>query len=437
VSGGSLLLGLDFGTTRIKALLIDRGGTRRGFAAGATPFAAGPDGVQMSVGALRDAVREVLGGLGQDRDRVVAAGVTGMAESGAALDQDGAPLGPIIAWHDPRGADTAARLQERFGDGFAARIGQRPRPVLSAAKLGWLRAQGVRAPHHWLGVPELCLYWLTGALATEHSLAARTGWYDVARLRYLPEVAQLLRIPPEAFPPVLAAGAAMGSVSARGAAWSGLRAGIPVTVAGHDHLAGAEGIGARQDDLVNSVGTAEAVLRRCSRLPDMDRALALRLAVTVRPGGRGWVVLAGAARSGLVLATAATALGRSLPTLDALAEHAGTADASALLRTIQQGRVPEVPKEPAGAVWNGLLQALARQTVAAAGRLVELGGPARRLIVFGGGSLSRPWLRAKAEASGLPVVHAAEAQAAARGAALFAGVAAGWWPAPATAPTAP
>lgn len=442
VPATSLLLGLDVGTTRIKALLIDRAGRRRGFAAAATPFAAGPDGVQMSAVALRGAVRQVLGGLGQDRDRVAAVGITGMAESGTVLDQGGAPLGPIIAWHDPRGADTITRLRQHFGDGLAARIGQRLRPVLSVAKLGWLHAQGVHGLHRWLGVPELCLHWLSGASATEHSLAARTGWYDVARLRYLPEIAQLLQVAPEVFPPVRAAGEAMGLVSTPGAAWSGLPAGIPVTVAGHDHLAGAEGIGAQRDDLVNSVGTAETVLRRHAELPDMDRALALRLAVTVRPGGHGWVVLASGARSGLVLEAAARALGHSLPALDALAERAGTADATALLRSIQQGRLPEAPEdwdgEPVGAVWNGLLQALARRTAEAAGRLVELSGPARRLVVFGGGSHSRPWMRAKAEALraealSLPIVRSAEAQAAARGAALFAGVAAGWWPAPVSA----
>jgi xylulokinase len=430
LSGAPLLLGLDVGTTRIKALLIDRERNRRGLAAGATPFVTTADGVQMSAVALRTAVAEVLDRLGHDRAHIAAVGITGMAESGTALDQNGTALGPIIAWHDARGTDTVGRLQQHFGPGLAARIGQPLRPVSSVAKLGWLCAQGVRGVHRWLGVPELCLHWLSGAWATEHSLAARTGWYDVTHLRYLPAVAELLLVPTKVFLPVLTAGEVMGSVSIPGAAWSGLPRGIPVTLAGHDHLAGAEGVGARQDDLINSVGTAETVLRHHAKLPDMDRALALRLAVTVRPGGQGWAVLAGAARSGLVLHAAASALGRSLSALDDLAEQAGVADATALLRSIQQGEIVQPPPSPAGAVWNGLLHALAQQTVEAARRLIELSGPARRLVVFGGGSHSRPWMRAKAQAASIPVVRSAEVQAAARGAALAAGVAAGWWPAP-------
>jgi len=49
-------------------------------------------------------------------------------------------------------------------------------------------------------------------------------------------------------------------------------------------------------------------------------------------------------------------------------------------------------------------------------------------VVYGGGSRSPVWLRAKAEVVGVPVVACPVAEAAARGAALVAGVAAGWWP---------
>jgi xylulokinase len=57
--------------------------------------------------------------------------------------------------------------------------------------------------------------------------------------------------------------------------------------------------------------------------------------------------------------------------------------------------------------------------------------------VFGGGSRSVPWLRAKAAEAGVPVVRSSVAEAVARGAAVFAGVAAGWWPSAAHAPRPP
>jgi sugar (pentulose or hexulose) kinase len=66
---------------------------------------------------------------------------------------------------------------------------------------------------------------------------------------------------------------------------------------------------------------------------------------------------------------------------------------------------------------------------AAAGRAAQVAGPHDRLVVFGGGSRSRPWLEAKARAARVPVVRSTVTDAAARGAAMAAGSAAGWWPA--------
>ncbi|HEY0409866.1 MAG TPA: hypothetical protein VGE42_06310, partial [Candidatus Dormibacteraeota bacterium] len=77
------LLGLDLGTTRIKAVLIDPAGVERATAAGPTPFAAGREGAEMAVDELLAAVAAVLERLGPRRAAVAAVGVAGMAECGA------------------------------------------------------------------------------------------------------------------------------------------------------------------------------------------------------------------------------------------------------------------------------------------------------------------------------------------------------------------
>ncbi|MDP9074859.1 MAG: FGGY family carbohydrate kinase, partial [Actinomycetota bacterium] len=258
-----LLLGLDIGTSRIKALLVDRAGGEVRVEARATPFVTRSEGVEMTVGLLDEATASVVRAMGDLRGRVVGVGIAGMAESGAPLGAADEALGPVLAWHDPRGSDVVARLVDRFGDELAGWIGQPVRTVSSVAKLGWLVDHGVTGVTNWAGVPELCLRRLTGVQVTEYSLAARTGWYHVRERRYLPEVARAIgpRLGPEVFLPVEPAGRAMGRLSADGATWSGLPVGIPVTLAGHDHLVGMVGSGAGPDDAVNSVGTAESVLR--------------------------------------------------------------------------------------------------------------------------------------------------------------------------------
>ena len=427
-------------------MLVDRAGAPRGVSVAPTPFGRVAAGVEMGVSDLESTLGTVIAGLGRDVERVVAAGVAGMAESGAPF-VSGRPVGPILAWFDGRGEQTVARLTAAFGDGLARRIGQRVRNVSSVAKLGWLLDHGVRAPERWLGVPETCLFLLTGAEATEASFAARTGAFDIAERVYMPEVTAVLGVRPDVFADVRPAGEVMGRVSAAASVWYGLPAGIPVTLAGHDHLAAAEAVSGDDADLLNSVGTAETLVRRSPSLPDVGRALGLGLAVTVRPGGVGWVVLASATRSGLVLDSLAADLGLPFEELDVLAETAiaattaagtGGVHARPAAHGLRRALIPgvDVPDGPPGEVWAAALAALAARTAAAASRVAALLGPAPRMIVFGGGSRSRPWMAAKAALApeGTTVFRAAAPEVTAHGAALAAGVAAGWWPRPSAGP---
>src|SRR5581483_11068488 len=147
------------------------------------------------------ALSSVVAAVGPDRERVAAVGVAGMAESGAPLAA-GRPVAPVIAWYDGRGEETVAALESRFGPDLARRTGRRVRTVSSVAKLGWLLDHGLAPPKRWLGVPELALFLLTGVEATEHSLAARTGAYDVIERAWLPSVAAQLGLPVGIFPAV-------------------------------------------------------------------------------------------------------------------------------------------------------------------------------------------------------------------------------------------
>jgi xylulokinase len=409
----------------------------------------------MAVGELHTALAEVLARLGDARAQVAAVGVAGVAESGAALAADGRPLAPVIAWYDPRGQEVVDRLLARCGAGLERAIGQRLRVVSSVAKLGWLVDQGVGPVSRWLGVPELAVQALTGRAVTDYSLAARTGAYHLAGRRYLPEVAEAIGVPVSAFAEVAPAGSPLGAVSGAAARWTGLPAGIPVTLAGHDHLAARAGCGAEPRDLVNSVGTAETVVAASALPPDVAAALAHRVALTLAPAGDGWALLASAARAGMVLGTVATAIGSPMEDLDRAALDAGTipADEGLIEAALSGSPLPLDTANPAAA-WNGVLAALAARTWEACDRLLAvlppaggagagsaggqgLGSGAGRLIVCGGGSRSLPWLRAKAAARPDTVVcRAVVGEAVARGAAVTAGVAAGWWPTVGAAPRA-
>jgi hypothetical protein len=132
---------------------------------------------------------------------------------------------------------------------------------------------------------------------------------------------------------------------------------------------------------------------------------------------------------------AAEALGASPSELDTLAaEGDDILDAPDLLESLRERSSPALPDGPAGAVWRTLLDALSVCTADAVERVAGLLGPPARLVVFGGGAGSEPWLAAKAARLDVPVWRTGAGEAVARGAAVLGGVAAGWWPSPGEAP---
>jgi xylulokinase len=111
--------------------------------------------------------------------------------------------------------------------------------------------------------------------------------------------------------------------------------------------------------------------------------------------------------------------------LDRLAGESEPADVDDAL-DVPAGEMT-LPDAPPGEVWAGILDALAARTADGLARLTRFVEEPEGVVVFGGGSVSGPWLRAKAAHLDVPVRRAPVASAVARGAAVHAGVAAGWW----------
>ena len=195
----------------------------------------------------------------------VAIGIASMAESGVPIDRRRAPVGDILAWHDPRPERQAAWLERQIGAAqLFARTGLRPEPKCTLAKLLWLREQKAAdftRLRRWAGVAELVGLDLTGQLGTNASLACRTLAFDVTRRAWDAELLALASLTTDEMPTVLPLGQAVGGLTAAAAVRLGLPAGTPVVVAGHDHLAGAIGAGVTKvGDVLDSMGSAEATM---------------------------------------------------------------------------------------------------------------------------------------------------------------------------------
>ena len=173
-----LLLGIDEGTTAVKAALFDvdlrvvREATRRVPTVHPRPGWVERDPVAV-LDAVVDAVAELLRDAPGD---VVACGLDHEGESVLAWDAEtGEPLSPIVVWSDKRSEEVLARLGADE-DEIRRRSGLPLDPYFSAGKLAWLLEHGIEdRPGLRLGNVDAYLTERLGAgFATDPSTVSRT-----------------------------------------------------------------------------------------------------------------------------------------------------------------------------------------------------------------------------------------------------------------------
>jgi xylulokinase len=263
------LVGVDVGSTHVKAVLFEPGSGVLHVARRTTDTHVVRGGGAYHrpgelLAAVASAVAECVAS-GRSRPKPAAIGIASMSESGIPIDRRNLPVGDILAWYDPRPERQAAWLERQIGAApLFRRTGLRAEPKYTLPKLLWLRehkAAEFTRLRRWAGVAELIALDLTGALATNASLACRTLAFDVTTRAWDPELLALASLEPEEMATVLPLGQAVGGLTPAAAARLGLRAGTPVAIAGHDHLAAAIGAGVtRPGEALDSMGSAEAAL---------------------------------------------------------------------------------------------------------------------------------------------------------------------------------
>lgn len=310
-----LVIGIDVGTTSIKALAHTLDGQVVGQAQTTTPWSVQNNGyTQVDVDVLADcAIRVMVESIPQEHAHgsVIGIGITGMAETGVLIDSRLRPIMPAMAWYDERGKIELEEFATDLSRSFSATTGLAYKAECSFSKVLWRTQQGDRIPDgaRWLNALEYIALRLTGRIATEPSLASRTGFINQSNLEPWEVTLELVGAKPSMIPDLLGAGNSLGNVLE-----SGPRAlrGAAVTVAGHDHLVGAIGAGAfGSNDLYNSCGTADVMLRSVARtLTNQERVTLVNLGLSagrhVLPGA---TAVLGATRSGLVLGRIFSMLG--------------------------------------------------------------------------------------------------------------------------------
>jgi xylulokinase len=412
------LVGLDVGTTGVKALAITPNGEMVATAeedyALSTPQ---PGWAEQDPDDWWRASDQALRRLGVEGAEHI--GLSGQMHGLVALDAERRVLRPAILWNDQRTAAECAEIEDRIGlRQLIALTGNRALPGFTAPKLLWVQRHEPRVYEriaHVLLPKDYVRMQLSGELVTDVADASGTLLLDVAGRRWSSEVLGALDIPANWLPPVLE------SADVGGAG---------------DQAAAALGVGVdRPGPLSIVIGTSGVVFAALPAFAADEQARVHAFCHAVPGGWHAMGVMLSAAGS---LRWLRGVVGGTYDELTAEAERwPPGAEGLAFLPYLQGERTPHADphargaftglslRHDRGALVRAVLEGVAYGLRDSLEPLRGLGVDVRVGRVSGGGARSDLWLRIVASVLDLPLERPVLEEGSAYGAALLAGVRAG------------
>jgi xylulokinase len=449
----SLLLGIDAGTTSVKAGLFEPEGGCVSIAR--QPYqldTPAPDRVEADPLRYWDAccaaTHRVLAESRRDPRQVSALAVSSQGETILPVDEHGTAIGPAIVWLDNRARDEAGELAALFGDQVYPRTGiVEIVPAWSACKILWLKnhePELMASTHKFLLVQDYLVHWMTGALVTDGSVACTTLLYDIVRHCWWDEMLQAVGLKAPRLPEIAKPGTVVGRLTESAGAAMGLPGGLPVVLGGMDQAAGAVGAGNLAPGIVSET-TGAALAIQVTISAHVGDAASPRLPVCVHSAPDLYLLEPFCPTAGLVLQWFRDTFG---PTdlgdddgYDRLTDLASAVPAGSdgllMLPHLMGAGSPEYNPKARGVFCGitlghhqghfvrAILEAVAyllRRNL----DLVSDAGICVAEIRSGGGAARSPlWSQIKADVCGLPVARLQQEEAALLGDAMMAGVACG------------
>jgi xylulokinase len=429
-AGQAAVLGIDLGTSGVKALVAGTDGAVLGRGVAGYPVRAPASGRAESAPedwwlATRAAVRAALAEA--DRVTVTAVAVAGQMHGVVLVDDRGAPLRPAILWLDQRAAAEAASYADLPWE-YTAVLGNRPSPGMAGPLLCWLMTHEpctVRAAWWALQPKDWLRLRLTGRAATDPTDASGTLLFDLARNAWADPLVEKLGVPREKLPPVRDSAGLAGSLLPGPAANLGLRPGIPVAVGAADTAAALSAAALRADEAMLNLGSGGQWVVLEDEFRPVDTTNLYRAV------GGGYYRLAPVQNVGVTLDWVRDLLGATWEELYDTASRPRRPDAPRFDPYLS----PERWNPGAAGAWTGLSLAHEREDLmrsaldGVAGllrqRLDDLraaGHAPRRVILGGGGTTSPAWRTLLAQTLDLPLRDAPSWLTSAGAARLATGV---------------
>lgn len=453
-----LILGIDIGTTSLKAAVYDHRGSQ--LAASVVEYTLiTPDTVTVEApcGIYMEAIQkcmEIISSKGKvDTRNVTVIGFSVQGETLCLLDEGGNPLNNAIVWMDNRAGSQAEKLRNKFGDEKCYEItGQVSfEACWPAAKLLWVKENKpeiFEKTKHFLLLEDYIIYLLTGKYVAEGSLLCSTEYWDIRTKKYWSEMLDFIGIKEEYLPEVKEPGEIVGKILPEMADLLKVSLDACIATGCLDQAAGAIGVGNIKPGIFSeNIGAALAICVPTEKLTyDPNRQMPIHyfavpdtyMMHTFTTGGMclRWF------RDGFCDLEMDMQEASGMDAYDLMTREASTVPAGSdgliALPHLQGSMAPDVNLDAKGVFYGATLKHkkahFIRSIMESLGYIInrnleaisDMGLEVQQIRTMGGGSKSEVWNQIKADITGKTLYTTQSAQdAACLGAAILAGTAAG------------
>ncbi len=271
------LLGIDLGTTAIKAGLFDTKGNK---------ISAKTEEYNLSYPkplyveypaesywkAFKNCLRRLLDSVDIDRNKIAALSVSAQGETMCFLDDKDRPLRDFIVWLDNRAQSESLELKEQFGqETLHIQTGQADMiPLSPSAKILWVKKN---EPEIFEKTKKICLiedYFflkLGGIFCGEGSLWCTSFLWNINTKDWWDPMLQALEVTRDQLPALHESGTLIGEILPEIADELGLPQKLPLVMGGLDQACGALGVGNVDPEIFSeSTGSALVSLTMSDRI---------------------------------------------------------------------------------------------------------------------------------------------------------------------------
>ncbi len=445
-----VILGLDIGTTEVKAITWDEAGRSHSEAVQKVHLFTPQAGwVEQDARELWSAVVNTCSQAAiaahSAGDRIRAVSISTQGGTTIPVDAAGKPTHFAFSWMDERAGEEAGAVAERLGQEQVYRTTGWPlTPGLPLNQIAWFRKHRpaqFEQTHRFLFVNDYILYQLTRELAMDPSNAGITQLYNLARDDWDDSLLAIAGANRQQLSPLLPSGQPAGQVTRHAADLTGLLPGTPVYNGAHDQYCAALGAGAAEPgDVLLSCGTAWVALFVLDQ-PGQGFARGLSVSRHPRQGAFGGILDIGGVGSTMewlidhLWDERLARYSRFALLEQAIRDSSPGAHGLAFI-PLSGGYLPDnapIQRGPVGLSLNHTRADLARAAMEGITfeldlLLKSIGGkiPIRRLMMIGGAARNPYWPQMITDITGMPIAVSQVKGAASFGAALLAGAALGW-----------